>query len=327
MRMKNKYCFGIDIGGTSIKAGLFQENGTLIQKYEIPTRKSEGGNVIFEDVATFTQKVLAEHKLDIEDIIGIGMGVPGAVTDSGIVNKCINLGWGVIDAAKIMQQKTGFPVKVGNDANMAALGEYWKGGACGYSSIMLITVGTGVGGGIIIHGNPLNGYHGAAAEIGHLPVALDAYDKGILHSEDICNCGKRGCLEQVGSATGIVRVAKRMLALSDMPSILRCDNENDQDITAKDVFDAAKKGDELAIQIAECVSRYLGIALACAAGVVDAECFIVGGGVSAAGTYFTELIEKYYKQNAFHASSDAKILAAKLGNDAGIYGAAKLILE
>ena len=312
--MTSKVLFGIDIGGTTVKCGLFSQAGELMAKSEIPTRKDEGGSLILDDIKAHIDNVLEEQKLANEDVIGIGMGVPGSVTSDGVVNKCINLGWGVFNVAEEMQKKTGMSVKVGNDANMAALGEYWQGGAKGYSSMMLVTIGTGVGGGIIIDGKPVCGFNGAAAEIGHIPV--------VEGETEVCNCGKKGCLEQVASATGIVRVATRMLNELDTPSTLR----NVPYISAKIIFDEAKEGDGLALEVVECISSYLAKGLACAAGMVDPECFLIGGGVSAAGEFFTDRITKHYKDMVFHPSRNTKILRATLGNDAGMYGAAKLVL-
>lgn len=322
----NKICFGIDIGGTTVKCGLFSEEGELLEKSEIPTRKENGGNLILDDIKKHMDEILSTNHKSWDDVIGIGMGVPGSVRDNGVVNKCVNLGWGVFNVAEEMMKKVDVPVRVGNDANMAALGEYFKGGGKGNSSMVMVTIGTGVGAGIIINGTPLNGFNGAAAEIGHMPLVED--------ETETCNCGKKGCLEQVASATGIARMARRMLAeykneeqnaLSvQTPQSSLAEIEN---ITAKDVFDEAKKGDELANRVVEYICRYLAKGLACAAGMVDPECFLIGGGVSAAGTFFTDRIEKYYRQLVFHPSKETKILLAQLGNDAGMYGAAKLALN
>lgn len=311
----SKVYFGVDIGGTTIKCGFFSEEGELLDKSEIVTRKDKGGSLILDDIKAHMEEVIAQKGYAWSDLDGIGMGVPGSVRDDGVVNKCVNLGWGVFNVVQQMQEKTGVKVRVGNDANMAALGEYYHGGAKGYSSVVMVTVGTGVGGGIIINGRPLNGFNGAAGEIGHMPLVED--------ETEVCNCGKKGCLEQAASATGIVRNGKRILARSDKKSTLRgFDN-----LTARDVFDQAKNGDELAVEVTEYVSRYLAKGLACAAGMVDPECFLIGGGVSAAGTYFTDLIERYYKELVFHPSRNAKILLAQLGNDAGMYGAASLVMQ
>lgn len=310
----SKVVFGIDVGGTTCKCGTFSEDGRLLRKDEIPTRKDEGGSLILPDIRDYINGVLSDMNLTKDDVTGIGMGVPGACLEDGTVNKCINLGWGVFNAANVLSELTGIPVKIGNDANMAALGEFWVGGGLEYNSMVMVTIGTGVGGGVIIDGKPLYGYYGAAAEIGHMPLVDGETER--------CNCGKKGCLEQVASATGIVRIANRMLTERDMPSSLRAVPY----ISAKVIFDEAKTGDALAIQVTEYVCRYLGKGLACAAAMVDPEVFVIGGGVSAAGEYFINLIEKYYKEYAFHASRDTKIVKASLGNDAGMYGAAKLIL-
>lgn len=311
--MMNNYCFGIDIGGTTIKCGLFSCDGKLIDKSEIPTRKADNGSHILDDIKVHIDNIMQQYNIDVQDVSGIGIGVPGSVTEDGVVNKCINLGWDVVNVEKAMSDKTGMKVKAGNDANLAALGEYFMGDAKEYKSCIMITIGTGVGGGVIIDGKPLYGYNGAAGEIGHLPIVEGETER--------CNCGKIGCLEQIASATGIVRLAKKALDNMDEPSSLR-DIEN---ITAKDVFDEAKLGDEISLYVVDTVSKYLAKGLACAACFIDPECFIIGGGVSAAGTFFTDRIAKYYKELAFHPSRNTKILMARLGNDAGMYGAAKLV--
>lgn len=313
--MMNKKCFGVDLGGTTAKIGLFDLDGTIIEKYEIPTNKDDGGKHILDDIKVFINKVILDKSLDKNDIIGIGLGVPGSVTDDGVVNKCINLGWDVINVERIMKEKTGFNVKVGNDANMAALGEYWKGGASRFDSIVLVTIGTGIGGGIIVNGKPMNGRNGAAGEIGHMPVVYD--------ETETCNCGKVGCLEQVASASGIVRVAKKILSTTDKPSSLR----NTECVTAKNVFNEAKKGDTIAIEVVEYITKFLGLALANVSGVIDPECFVIGGGVSAAGQYLVDLIAANFKKNVFHPCKDTYIILAELGNDAGMYGAAKLVID
>ena len=292
--MSKKAVFGIDIGGTSLKCGLFSATGNLIRKDEIPTRKEENGKYIFDDIRAYIESVLIQEDMSKDDVIGVGLGVPGSVTEDGTVNKCVNLGWGVFNVIEAAAKNLGIDeskIAVGNDANMAALGEYWQGSGVGYRSTLFVTVGTGVGGG-------LNGANGAAAEIGHLPI-IDGLDWQ-------CTCGKTGCLEQVASATGIARLAGMN--------------------NAKEVFDAAKDGDAKALEVVEKVSMYLAKGLACVAGVTDPDVFIIGGGVSAAGEYFIERIRKYYKMLVFHPSTDTDIVLAKLGNDAGMYGAARLVL-
>lgn len=309
-----KLCFGIDIGGTSVKMGLFTDKGNLVDKWEIPTRKENNGEGVLPDVAKSLKSKIEEKKIEKEQIIGIGIGVPGPVTGEGTVIECVNLGWGIFNVADEMKKLTGFDTKVGNDANVAALGEMWQGGGKGYQNLIMVTLGTGVGGGVILDGEILTGSNGAAGEIGHITVNY--------HEKDRCNCGKSGCLEQFASATGIVREAKKMLQESQEPSRLR----ELQYISSKAIFDCAKEGDVLANQLVEQLGKYLGIALSHVAHVVDPQAFVIGGGVSKAGTVLTDLIKKYYEQNVMLALKNKEFKLAELGNDAGIYGSAKLIV-
>ena len=309
-----KYVFGVDIGGTTVKLGLFNIDGEVLDKWEITTRKEDGGAYILKDIAESVEAKMAEKNIDKSDVTGVGMGVPGPVKEDGTVMKCVNLGWGMFNAAEELSGLLGFPVKAGNDANMAALGEYWQGGGKEYKSIIMVTLGTGVGGGIIINGKMMAGVNGAGGEIGHMTVDLDEQDK--------CNCGKKGCLEQYASATGIVRLANRALQSSDKPSKLR----DVKTISAKEIFDAAKEGDELAQSLAEEHGKYLGLALANVACVVDPDAFVIGGGVSKAGDILIDITKKYFEEFAFHACRNASFKLATLGNDAGIFGAAASIL-
>ena len=309
-----KYVIGIDIGGTTVKIGLFQIDATLLDKWEIPTRTEENGKYILGDIASSIKKVLEEKEIPFCDVKGAGIGVPGPVTSDGIVKSCVNLGWGVFSIEEELQTLLNLPVKAGNDANVAALGEMWNGGAKGYRNIIMVTLGTGVGGGIIINGNIVAGSHGAGGEIGHATVNP--------HETVPCNCGKKGCLEQYSSATGLIRSMKEALANTTTPSVLR---ELD-DFMAKEILDAAKNGDSLAVEEFEKFCRILGKALANFAVVTDPEVIVIGGGVSKAGTFLTERIQKYFEDYAFHACKEAKVVLAELGNDAGIYGAAKLIV-
>ena len=202
----SKICVGVDIGGTTVKIGIFTKEGQVEKKWEIPTRKEEQGKYILSDVATSIKTNIAQLGNTMEDIIGIGIGVPGPVVEERKVLECVNLGWGIIDVAEEMKELTGiFNIKVGNDANVAALGEMWKGGGEGYQNIIMVTLGTGVGGGVIINGKILTGSNGAAGEIGHIIVNLE--------EEDACNCGKKGCLEQYASATALVNEAEKAAGL------------------------------------------------------------------------------------------------------------------
>ncbi len=307
-----KYIFGVDLGGTSVKLGLFDKDGELVEKWEIPTRKEENGKYVLEDIAQAVLKKAEEKKIQ-EEVLGIGIGVPGPVTEDGVVKGCVNIGWGEINVEQELGKRTGYLVKAGNDANVAALGELWQGGGKGFQNLVMVTLGTGVGGGVIINGKILAGTNGAAGEIGHMPVVYD--------ETEYCNCGKKGCLEQVASASGIVKETKKILAASSADSVLR-----GRQISAKAVFDALKEGDALALEAGERLGKYLGIALAHIAAVVDPEVFVIGGGVSKAGEVLIELVQKYYIENAFLPSRKAKFALATLENDAGIYGAAKLLL-
>lgn len=310
-----KYVIGIDIGGTTVKIGLFQTNATLIDKWEIPTRKEENGRYILSDIAENIKEVLNKKNISLEEVQGAGVGVPGPVTSDGIVKSCVNLGWGTFSVAKELEQLLQVPVKAANDANVAALGEMWNGGAKGYDNVILVTLGTGVGGGIIVDGKVVAGSHGAGGEIGHATVNP--------HETAPCNCGKKGCLEQYASATGLIHSVKEAIANTDIPSVLR----EHSDFMAKEILDAAKEGDPLAKEEVEKFCRILGRALATFAVVADPEIIVIGGGVSKAGTFLTDCVQTYFEEYAFHACREVKIVLAELGNDAGIYGAAKLVIE
>lgn len=311
----SKYAFGVDIGGTTVKIGLFDKDGCVLDKWEIPTIKDNEGASILPDVAESILAKMQEKGIDTDDVKGVGVGVPGAIDNDGLlVGGAVNLGWGVFNVNKVLNGYLNMPVKSANDANAAAFGEMWQGGGKGYTDMVAVTLGTGVGGGIIVDGKILTGATGAAGEIGH------------IHIEDnepeSCNCKKCGCLEQYTSATGIVRLAKRRLAKDEAPSVLR-----DGTLSAKSVFDAVKAGDAVAIEIAEQFGCYLGKGLAAVAGVVNPEIFVIGGGVSKAGEILLEYIEPNFRKYAFTPCRDAKFALATLGNDAGIYGAAGLILR
>ena len=311
-----KYCFGIDVGGTTVKMGLFTTEGELLDKWEIPTRKEDGGAYILNDVAASVEAKLAEKNIAKEDVAGAGIGVPGPTLDTGYVSICVNLGWKDKNPANELSELLSIPVKAGNDANVAALGEMWKGGGEGYLDVILLTLGTGVGGGIIINGEIAPSHRGVGGELGHITVNPD--------EEATCNCGNHGCLEQYASATGVVRIAKKLLAASKEESSLR----TLETVTAKDVFDAAKAGDHLAVEAVEVLGKYLGLVVANVALTVDPDVFVIGGGVSKAGQVLIDVITKYYHKFAkIIGDNKAKVVLAKLGNDAGIYGAARMVLK
>lgn len=309
-----KYCFGIDVGGTSVKCGLFTVDGEILDKWEIKTRTENHGAQILPDVANTIKAKIAEKDLNLEEIMGVGIGVPGPVNENGEVPCAVNLHWGYVNIEKDLSEMTGLPVKAGNDANVAALGELWKGGGAGYHNMIMVTLGTGVGGGIVINEKIIAGSHGAGGEIGHAHVE-DAIT-------DPCNCGCCGCLEQVASATGIARLAREILAETKAPSLLRASNF----VSAKTVFDAVKENDPIAIQVAERFGTYLGKALATFAAVVDPQVIVIGGGVSKAGPILLHYVIEPFKKYAFTACKDTEFALATLDNDAGIYGAAKMVI-
>ena len=308
-----KYCFGVDIGGTTVKIGLFTTEGELLEKWEIKTRTENHGEAILPDVAESLQNKMQEKNIRKSEVDGIGIGIPAPVMEDGVVQKTANLGWGYKEVTREMKELTGLPVAAGNDANMAALGEMWLGAGKGQKNMIMVTLGTGVGGGIIVNGKPLAGSHGAGGEIGHFCVNEE--------ETETCGCGNTGCLEQYASATGISRLARRRLERDDSPSSLR-----GSEISAKAVFDALKEGDAVAKEIVEEFGSYLGHALAAIVVITDPSVIVIGGGVSKAGEILLEYVEKYFHEKAFFANQDTRFVLAQLGNDAGICGAAKLIL-
>lgn len=309
-----QYIFGVDLGGTTIKHGLFTADGQLMEKWEIPTRTEGQGRNLLPDIAQSVRAAMARHSISSTQVMGIGLGVPGAVSEDRYVKPCVNLnGWGG-DVAGELSALCGVPVKAVNDANAAALGEMWQGSAKGCGNVVFVTLGTGVGGGIIVAEKLLSGVNGAGGEIGHIKVNPA--------EQSACGCGKRGCLEQYASATGIAREAVRRLAEDDTPSRLR----EFAAPTAKDVFDCAKAGDSMALGVVDFFAENLGRALACVSCVCDPEVFVIGGGVSAAGQIILDAVAPVYRQNAFPASESARFVLACLGNDAGIYGCAQLML-
>lgn len=313
-----KYIYGIDIGGTTVKMGLFDEKGDMLEKWEIVTRKENNGENILHDIVKSIKEKNSEKSIETDDILGIGMGVPGPITEDGRVLKCANLGWGIFSVADEMSKLTGVKkVKVGNDANVAALGEQWRGGGRGFDNIVMVTLGTGVGGGIIMNGKILTGENGAAGEIGHITVN----PKETL----TCGCGCKGCLEQYSSATGVIRLAKERLEASDKPSELR--KFADDQIGGKEVFDAYKAGDELAAEAVDEFAAYLGMGLGNVASVVDTQAFVIGGGLSKNGPIVIELIKKQYEKNVMFALKNTEFRLAELGNDAGMYGAVRMVIQ
>lgn len=310
----SRYIFGIDLGGTTAKIGLLSEEGRLFDKWEIPTRIEDFGRHILPDLAKEIAKGIEENALTNEDLLGIGLAVPGAVMNEKDVAVCVNLnGWGGCDVAEVFSELTGLPVKVVNDANAAALGELWQGGGKGFKSMVMVTLGTGVGGGIIIDGKLLKGAHGAGGEIGHLKLYPETEEL------EECGCGKSGCAENFTSATGIVRLAKEM-GMTDADSKFGF-------LSAKDVFDQAIEGKELPLSVVQRFAEELGRTLANVSAVVDPEVFVIGGGVAKSGRFLLDLVQPAFLKYAFPPCEGTEFHLAELGNDAGFFGAAKLFVD
>lgn len=309
-----RYCLGIDIGGTSVKFGLFDMNGILIEKWSIPTDVEQNGKHILSDIADSVNGKVKEREILPEQITGAGVGVPGQVTEDGVVLFAENLGWKQVPITRELSRLTGLSIRAENDANLAALGEIWRGSAKNCHSMIFVTLGTGIGCGVVMKDKILSGANGAAGEIGHMHIEDNM--------EEQCNCGKYGCLEQLASATGLRRLGKRELEASEEPSLLRR-----SEVSAKTIFDAVKKKDALAIRVAEKFGQYLGKALANCTCILNPEMVVIGGGVSKAGAVVLEYIGKYYRQYAYPPCLDTEFRLAALGSDAGIYGGAKLVIE
>ena len=297
-------CFGVDIGGTTVKLGLVSREGELLDKREFPTFRDVGAT--FDDIADHMRQVMSEFP-DCT-CVGAGVGVPGPIVNQSTVTHCANLGWRNLNVAQEMSSRANVPVRVANDANLAALGECWQGGGKGCRNLVLFTVGTGVGGGIICDGRIVAGATGGGGEVGHMPVPF--------HSDWQCGCGKKGCLEVTASATGIIRAAKAFSPFKEM-----------EKVTAKDVYDAAAAGDENAQAVVNEAADALGYAAAAVACIVNPEVILLGGGVSAAGRALLDPVEASFKVNVLDACSDVRFAQAQLGNNAGIFGGAALFFS
>ncbi|MBR4768845.1 MAG: ROK family glucokinase [Lachnospiraceae bacterium] len=310
-----KLVAGIDVGGTTIKIGLFPKEGDPVAFFEVETPKWEKSVHLYEVIRDAIDRKFRELGIPSEALAAAAMGLPGPVTEEGYLPRLVNLGMGESYPAKELEALLHVPCRALNDANAAALGEVFYGSAKGYSNAVMVTLGTGVGGGIVVDGHVLSGNRGIGGEIGHFVVDPDETVS--------CNCGNKGCLEQYASATGIVRTAVRILASTDVPSELR----DRKDLTAKDVLDEAKKGDPVGLEALETFGKYLGIALAHLILTTDPDRVILGGGVSKAGKILIDTVDRYVRQYTHIAVRYGEIVLATLGNDAGAYGAAKAAWE
>lgn len=314
-----KMLLGVDLGGTTTKLALITTYGEMISKWEIPTDKSENGKFITLNIAKAVDAKLEELNEPKSKVLGIGMGAPGPVNFSnGSIYEAVNLGWKDYPLKDLLEVEISLPAVIENDANMAALGEMWKGAGEGAKDLVCVTLGTGVGGGIIHNGQIVHGTSGAAGEIGHMTVVTDG---GVS-----CNCGKVGCLETVASATGIVRLASEALATGDNSSLLQQRIEAGDPLSSKLLFQCAKAGDPLSKTVVNRVGNYLGLALSHIGNVMNPEKIVIGGGVSHAGEILLEPVRQAFETYAFkRVRKSTKIHLATLGNDAGVIGAAWLI--
>lgn len=310
-----KFVIGIDVGGRSVKFGLFTQEGKLVEKSNIITRIEDEGKYILTDIYDHLLKIFEKHGLKEDNLLGIGFGIPGAILNQSIVQTAVNLGWERVDIKGFFADKFPHKVLVENDANVAALGESWQGVAKDLNNIVMVTLGTGVGGGIIVNGKILSGTTGAGGEIGHMPFLEEPLSR-------TCGCGGHRCFEQVASATGLESLANEYLFNSDEESTLR---EIDG-FLAKDIFEAYKEKDAVATKVVEKYYIHLARGLAIISSIIDPQAFVIGGGVSNAGDVLIDGIKKEFIKLCFPTMKNMKFLKASLGNDAGIYGAAKLVI-
>lgn len=312
------YAFGIDIGGTTIKMGFFNTDGTFVRNWEIPTRKEGNGEMILPDIARAIKKELADEKVSLDDIEGVGIGVPGPVLPDGTVNGCVNLGWGVVDVAGQLSSMLGdIDVKVGNDANVAALGEQWRGGGKGHENVVVVTLGTGVGGGIIIDGKIYSGSNYAGGELGHTVISMNG---------EMCTCGRHGCWEAYASATALINQTKQaMRRYPDSRMWELCENDinNVNGITA---FNAMRGGDPVGRMVVDRYLEYVAVGISNVINIFQPEVVCIGGGISKEGETLTEPIKAFVEGENYarNIKQHCVIKTAALGNDAGIIGAAFL---
>ncbi|MGM0751456.1 MAG: ROK family glucokinase [Bacillota bacterium] len=318
--MTEKWLVGVDLGGTTTKIAFLSKYGELLHKWEIPTDKSENGKNIIVDIAKAIDKKLEQLDQSKDKLVGIGMGAPGPVDMAkGIIYEAVNLGWDKNTPLKdLLEMETGLSAVIDNDANCAALGEMWKGAGDGAKDIVCVTLGTGVGGGVITNGDVVHGVKGAGGEIGHITVVPEGGFQ--------CNCGKTGCLETVASATGVVRLANEKLDGATKASVLREIRESHGIVSAKDIFDAAREHDELALEVIDQLAFFLGLSLANLGNALNPEKIVIGGGVSKAGDILLNPVVKYFEQFSFPTvRTSTNLSIATLGNDAGVIGAAWLV--
>ncbi|HEL2509191.1 TPA: ROK family glucokinase [Streptococcus suis] len=318
----SKKIIGIDLGGTSVKLAILSTEGEIQEKWSIKTNILDDGSHIVPDIIDSIKQRFETHGLTKDDFLGIGMGSPGVVdSEAGTVIGAYNLNWKTLQLVKDQfESALGLPFFIDNDANVAALGEQWVGAGNNNPNVVFMTLGTGVGGGVIAAGNLIRGVKGAGGELGHITVDFD--------EPFACTCGKKGCLETVASATGIVNLSRRYADQYAGDAKLKQMIDDGQDVTAKDVFDLAKEGDDLALIVYRHFSEYLGVACANIAAVLNPAYIVLGGGVSAAGEFLLDGVRKVFAENSFpQIKESTQIVLATRGNDAGVLGAASLVLK
>jgi glucokinase len=316
--MAKRWYVGIDLGGTTTKMAFVNLSGEVEDKWEIPTDTNNAGLNITTDIAASLKEKLDTIGRTVESLLGIGMGAPGFIEmETGFIYNAVNIGWVNFPLKEKLEAETNLPVIVDNDANIAALGEMWKGAGDGANDLLAVTLGTGVGGGIVANGNIVHGTSGMAGEIGHLT--------SVPEGGYLCNCGKTGCLETIASATGIARIATEGLEPRKESSLYTIHNQTGS-LTAKDVFDAAKQGDAWAVDVIDQICFHLGLAIANLANAINPSKIVIGGGVSQAGETLLTPLKQYFERFALprvYESTDFAI--AELGNDAGVIGGAWLV--
>lgn len=311
------YVFGVDLGGNAIKIGLFQTTGNLVEKWTIPARLEDHGSHLLADVVDAIRAKMAERSLTWDVVEGVGMGVPGPVDQDGTVMRCVNLGWDILNVPQAVRELEPAieKLKVANDVNAATLGEMWQGGAQWNNSAVMVTLGVGIGSGIVVDNKVFVGSTGAAGEIGHMCVNPKETER--------CTCGNYGCLEQYCSDTGLVHTAQLVLEeRPEEPSLLR-----DGEITPKAICQAAKKGDAAATEVLDRFGQLMGQALTAVACTVNPQVFVIGGQMAQAGMAILKPIETYFRRYAFHAFRNTPFVLAELGEDAGIYGSVRMLFE
>lgn len=310
------YYVGIDLGGTNTKIGLLDEDGNILFSTIVKTESEQGLEKTVERLANILKIQVSNLNISFEDVAGVGLGVPGPVANGRIVKFWANFPWPVnVDLAAEFEKHLGVPVKVDNDVNVITLGEMWKGGGRGYKNVLGLAIGTGIGGGVVVNGKLVSGKNGAGGEVGHIKVERDG---------KLCGCGQEGCWEAYASATGLVREAKSRLTVNK--NNLLYERTKDREVEAKDIFDAAREGDEFSLNLVDYEAEFIALGIGNLLNVLDTDVVVVGGGIALAGNILFDKINEKLRKYAMLSTLDGlKIVPAELGNDAGIYGAAYLV--